>query len=57
MRVQSFWTFSQKKLGYSGVATFVREQWSPLKVELDSLGQIDADLNGEGRSSTRQAQC
>ena len=49
MCVQSFWTFSQKKLGYSGVATFVRDEWSPLKVELDSLGQLDADLNGEGR--------
>lgn len=47
--LQSFWAFSQKKLGYSGVATFVRDQWSPVAVELDSLGSFDAELNGEGR--------
>ena len=47
--VQSFWVFSEKKLGYSGVATYVRDAWSPVSVELDRLGTIDTDLNGEGR--------
>ena len=50
--LQSFWTFSHKKRGYSGVATFVRDEWSPISVELDSLGSIDPDLNGEGRCAT-----
>ena len=47
--LQSFWAFSQKKMGYSGVATFVRDDWSPVAAEIDCLGSFDADLNGEGR--------
>ena len=46
---QSFWAFSEKKLGYSGVATYVKDEWSPVSVEVDSLGTLDAGLNGEGR--------
>jgi len=47
--VQSFWAFSQTKKGYSGVATFAREAWSPVAVEIDDLGVPGSDLNGEGR--------
>lgn len=46
---QSFWAFSRTKKGYSGVATYCRTGWSPVAVELDSLGTLDTELNGEGR--------
>ncbi|KAK9908864.1 hypothetical protein WJX75_003939 [Coccomyxa subellipsoidea] len=46
---ESFWTFSQEKKGYSGVATYVADKYSPVHAQVDCLGTGNADIDREGR--------
>eukprot|EP00884_Botryococcus_braunii_P000520 jgi/Botrbrau1/10469/Bobra.0133s0075.1 len=46
---ESFWAMSRNKLGYSGVVTYVRKQWSPVGAEADCLGSGDDAIDREGR--------
>lgn len=50
---ESFWSCSQAKPGYSGVATFAASpQFSPVAAAVDCLpGEDNRDLNTEGRSA------
>ncbi|KAG0629984.1 hypothetical protein M758_1G144800 [Ceratodon purpureus] len=49
----SHWAFSQAKKGYSGVVTYVKEEFSPLDAKADWLGESTSssteDLCKEGR--------
>lgn len=50
---ESFWAFCLVKKGYSGVVTYVKEDFSPLDAKADYLGDLesdaDVDLCREGR--------
>ncbi|CAL8460704.1 g235 [Coccomyxa elongata] len=46
---ESFWAFSREKKGYSGVATYVAERYSPIDAQVDCLGTGSADIDREGR--------
>lgn len=50
---ESFWAFCLVKKGYSGVVTYVKEEFSPLDAKADYLGDLerdaDIDLCREGR--------
>ncbi len=47
--LQSFWAFSREKKGYSGVATYVADKYSPIDAQVDCLGSGNADIDREGR--------
>lgn len=46
---ESFWAFSEKKKGYSGVATWCKLSYSARTAEVDCLGTDNDDFWGEGR--------
>lgn len=50
--VQSFWSCSKRKKGYSGVCTWVTKNYSPTRAAMDILGDGTEDFNNEGRSVT-----
>ncbi|KAH9307218.1 hypothetical protein KI387_035129, partial [Taxus chinensis] len=44
---ESFWAFCSVKKGYSGVVTYVKENFSPLDAKADFLGDLDSDSDDD----------
>lgn len=47
---ESFWAFSQAKKGFSGVATFIREEYAPQQAAIDFIERYVGDGKPEGRA-------